>query len=289
MRAELLLKKYLQSGLSNDERLELEKLALEDAFVADAWEGLHNASPQSAIKALDNIAERLDHLDNKEETRVVPLYRKIWPYAVAASLLLAWMIIPSGPTDHLGQQEVALVVDDEPMEVSDEVVSISSDQQSDPSGEDRMTTISDAKKYSQSNDNASPYDNTQSPKSSLSTGSGDYEDLAFSDENLNMISVERIADNELFVITSDRIDIDATDIEMNTTKSAVIDSKLPQKSSMPETAELRSQDYATEVRKTSVGFTTGRVAAKIKADSLLSTVLNESNRTKPSIPDEQNI
>jgi len=86
-----LIDKYIRQGLSPEERYELEKLALDDTLLAEAWEGL------SAPYATDNLAasKRLDKrlLDvPATEAKVVPLHKKLWPYAVAASLALVMAI-----------------------------------------------------------------------------------------------------------------------------------------------------------------------------------------------------
>lgn len=90
-RGALLIDKYIRKGLSPEERYELEKLALDDPLLAEAWEGL------SAPYAIDNLAatQRLDNrlLDkSKRSSKVIPLHKKLWPYAVAASLALVMAI-----------------------------------------------------------------------------------------------------------------------------------------------------------------------------------------------------
>ena len=86
MRGRELLSKYISSGLSNDERFELEKLALDDDFLADAWEGLSSKESKNAQQILAILDERLSSLH--PVAKVVPIYKKLWPYAVAASLAL---------------------------------------------------------------------------------------------------------------------------------------------------------------------------------------------------------
>ncbi len=86
-RGALLIDKYIREGLTPEERYELEKLALDDPLLAEAWEGL------SAPYATDNLGaiKRLDKRllgQSTEQAKVVPLYKKIWPYAVAASLAM---------------------------------------------------------------------------------------------------------------------------------------------------------------------------------------------------------
>ena len=90
-RGALLIDKYIRKGLSPEERYELEKLALDDPLLAEAWEGL------SAPYAIDNLAatQRLDNrlLDkSKRSSKVIPLHKKLWPYAMAASLALVMAI-----------------------------------------------------------------------------------------------------------------------------------------------------------------------------------------------------
>ena len=86
MRGRELLSKYINSGLSNDERFELEKLALDDDFLADAWEGLSSNESKNAQQILARLDKRLSSLH--PVAKVVPIYKKLWPYAVAASLAL---------------------------------------------------------------------------------------------------------------------------------------------------------------------------------------------------------
>ncbi len=90
MRGRDLLSKYIESGLSNDERFELEKLALDDDFLADAWEGLSSPESNNTKKILARLNERLA-LSNPE-TKVIPLYKKMWPYAVAASVIFVMSV-----------------------------------------------------------------------------------------------------------------------------------------------------------------------------------------------------
>ena len=86
MRGRELLSKYIRSGLSNDERFELEKIALDDDFLADAWEGLSHKDTKNAQEILSRLDQQLS--TRTPEVKIVPIYRKLWPYAVAASLAL---------------------------------------------------------------------------------------------------------------------------------------------------------------------------------------------------------
>ena len=86
MRGRDLLSKYIQSGLSNDERFELEKSALDDDFLADAWEGLSSKESKNAQQILSRLDKQLS--TRSPEVKIVPIYKKLWPYAVAASLAL---------------------------------------------------------------------------------------------------------------------------------------------------------------------------------------------------------
>lgn len=74
-----LLKKYLNKSISNAERHELEKLALDDPFLFEAMEGYTEISG-SHQETLNRIKAKLDK--NKENDRVR------FPYAIAASLLV---------------------------------------------------------------------------------------------------------------------------------------------------------------------------------------------------------
>ncbi len=85
MRGEELLIQYIESGLNREERFELEKLALDDPFLADAYEGITGPDSQQASLIIDRIRKNLNEQKGKE--KVVPMYRKLWPYAVAASLI----------------------------------------------------------------------------------------------------------------------------------------------------------------------------------------------------------
>jgi len=86
-----LIDKYIRQGLSPAERYELEKLALDDALLAEAWEGLSAPYAQDNLAATKRLDKRL--LDVQESTaKVVPLHKKLWPYAVAASLALVMAI-----------------------------------------------------------------------------------------------------------------------------------------------------------------------------------------------------
>jgi len=85
-RGDQLLSKFLKGGLAPEERYELEKLALDDPLLAEAWEGLSAPYAKDNLAAISRLKKRLGA--SPIEAKVVPLYRKLWPYAVAASFLL---------------------------------------------------------------------------------------------------------------------------------------------------------------------------------------------------------
>ena len=89
MRGEELLKKYLEKGLNSEERFELEKLSLDDDFLADAWEGISNEDREKVRLLFTRLEKRIY---TKEDNKIVPISRKLWPYAVAASLALVFSI-----------------------------------------------------------------------------------------------------------------------------------------------------------------------------------------------------
>ena len=84
MRGKELLLKHIHEELTPAERFELEKIAIEDDFVAEAWEGLSSGQFDS-----EAILLRLQkRLTGPTSGRVVPFRKKVWPYAVAASIML---------------------------------------------------------------------------------------------------------------------------------------------------------------------------------------------------------
>ena len=76
-----LLKKYLNKSISNDERHELEKLALDDPFLFEAMEGYTEVSLNHE-EVLTRIKSRLAKGKDTEGLR--------FPYAIAASLLVLY-------------------------------------------------------------------------------------------------------------------------------------------------------------------------------------------------------
>lgn len=86
-----LLDTYIRQGLTAKERYELEKLALDDPLLAEAWEGLSAPYGQDHSAALQRLKVRLSS-SQAPEAKVVPMYKKVWPYAVAASLIMVMTI-----------------------------------------------------------------------------------------------------------------------------------------------------------------------------------------------------
>jgi len=89
-----LIDKYIRQGLSPDERFELEKLALDDPLLAEAWEGLSAPYAQDNLAAIGRIDKRLLEVQGAQApvAKVIPLHKKLWPYAVAASLALVMAV-----------------------------------------------------------------------------------------------------------------------------------------------------------------------------------------------------
>ncbi len=113
MRAEELLKKYIASGLNDQERFELEKLALDDDFLADAWEGLSQSDVTNSKEILARLEQRLK---TNKSTRVIPLHQRVWPYALAASFILLFAVtflMNDGSQSKTLETSVAIQLDDD--------------------------------------------------------------------------------------------------------------------------------------------------------------------------------
>lgn len=95
------IERYLQGKMSAKEMHDMEKAALQDAFLADAIEGYSNASFDESHKHLNEITAALQA--QKEETKVVPLPSKsFYWWKIAAMIILvvgvgalSWYIINS--------------------------------------------------------------------------------------------------------------------------------------------------------------------------------------------------
>ncbi len=85
------IEKYLQGKMSAAEMHELEKAALQDAFLADAIEGYNESSLQTAHKHLEEIQQKI--LNKKEETKVVAFTKKqIGWWRIAAAIIILFGI-----------------------------------------------------------------------------------------------------------------------------------------------------------------------------------------------------
>ncbi|MEL6122745.1 MAG: hypothetical protein AAFR14_03415 [Bacteroidota bacterium] len=80
------ISKFLRQGHTTEERFELEKHALEDDFLADAWEGVqHNSSSDDVISVLERRLESLIKSESRP-TRIIAL-KRYFPIAAAASVV----------------------------------------------------------------------------------------------------------------------------------------------------------------------------------------------------------
>lgn len=79
------VQKYLDGELSAGEMHDLEQLALDDPFLADALEGLHTPSSQTVQQDLAELRSRLGH---RVTARRAPIARHAIPVAAAAILLV---------------------------------------------------------------------------------------------------------------------------------------------------------------------------------------------------------
>ncbi|MFT4567801.1 MAG: hypothetical protein ACI9FN_002768 [Saprospiraceae bacterium] len=121
MKTEDLLQKFVTQGLSKEERFELEKRALEDDFLADAWEGLqvHQGSDlRQKWNAIQSEWQNKHNTVQNRETKVVAM--EPWMrYAAAAAVLLlgaALFFMRSGNPTFEGEGVLAL----DPIEVSED-------------------------------------------------------------------------------------------------------------------------------------------------------------------------
>lgn len=162
MKTEALLKKYLESGLNEDERFLLEKRALDDDLLADAWEGLQLYGSPEKVKNWNALQDRwkAEH-SQKKKTRIIPLRR--WaPLAVAASVLILagtffWLnpaqkqLDPSGP--------VALEVD-----LSDERAQTNYESQKEAEIQEAVESTSDIRNIVRQEEAPQLVANTTQPK-----------------------------------------------------------------------------------------------------------------------------
>ena len=110
-----LLDTYIRQGLTAAERYELEKLALDDPLLAEAWEGLSAPYAQDNSAALQRLKSRLSS-SQAPEVKVVPIHKKVWPYAVAASLIMVMtigLLLRQTNIDNHSAGSLAVQVDDQ--------------------------------------------------------------------------------------------------------------------------------------------------------------------------------
>lgn len=79
-----LFQRWLQGGLNREENHLLEKEALDSEFIGDALEGLTLYHPEGRDKLPDHLSQRLKKQKMHKEGRVI----RLWPYAIAASMVL---------------------------------------------------------------------------------------------------------------------------------------------------------------------------------------------------------
>lgn len=109
-----LIDKLIHSELTNEERFELEKRALDDDFLATAYEGFHESEKAEVVAALNRLKVKIQSKkEEKKEAKVVPFYRKLMPYAAAASLALVlgslWFYNQDSTSDlNTTQEQVAV-------------------------------------------------------------------------------------------------------------------------------------------------------------------------------------
>lgn len=110
----ILYNKWLKKTISNNDRHELEKQALDDPFIADALEGIE-------LYESRNTAILQEQLENKFSTKKKNRLITLWPYATAASLLLIASVYFLLRSPQEGIESIAL--DEEVLTVNhDEIV-----------------------------------------------------------------------------------------------------------------------------------------------------------------------
>ncbi len=93
MKSKDLLRKYIERGLTQEERFELEKRALEDAFLSDAWEGLQVEQKSNLAQRWKLIEQEWDkHNLSKHSPKIIAI-RHWLPYAAVAATILALLAI----------------------------------------------------------------------------------------------------------------------------------------------------------------------------------------------------
>lgn len=109
-----LLKKHFNVGLSEDERFKLEKEALNDSFLFEAWEGIHKHSKINVVKSFKVLDQKINASSSKKPKSIVFLY----PVAIAASLAVLaaaiYTFLPSrqnstGPTTAMNLSEELII------------------------------------------------------------------------------------------------------------------------------------------------------------------------------------
>ena len=193
MTGEELILKYISEGLTRDERFQLEKLALTDDFIAEAWEGLSSSSANHQEMYL-RIQQRLRR---DQEARVIPMYKKMWPYAIAASIVAIFAVtaLLRQPDSQLRDTESGTQIE------NSDLVALSV-----PALEEEQTLQSDSKlisepkneesqvKSSQKNGSQKPKDNKPIGRSenirASATSSGDVASIMKSQEDMHKTAMQ---------------------------------------------------------------------------------------------------
>jgi len=123
MKTNELLHKYVSQGLSKEERFELEKRALDDDFLAEAWEGLQLHQGSDLHKKWASIQSEWQakySSSQNAETKVISMGSWV-RYAASAAILLLGAVMFFMQSDESTQSDNGIVAL-ETMEVADQTV-----------------------------------------------------------------------------------------------------------------------------------------------------------------------
>jgi len=79
MKPTILIQKFLSQGLTEEERFDLEKKALDDDFLGDAWEGYQLHLEGDKHEVIPTLENRLAGQTVAADKGRVVSFRKYWP------------------------------------------------------------------------------------------------------------------------------------------------------------------------------------------------------------------
>lgn len=248
-----LLKQYFAGTISNDDRFELEKCALDDPFLFEALQGGNETSIDNT-KVVQQLKTDITQASAKKETKRIPIFN----YGIAASLILLlglgmWLLNPSSSS----QDNLAL--ESAPQNIENEMDQISLNQ--DLAIRESATTTKTA--ASQNNQYDSPKADISQKENEKLLAASDNDDVAAAPEPVPEITVVTPTEQKKIIIPP-----------------PVAKVKSKPSVQKPETKEelqgiekvLENNKAGAQKNKQRASFQVGDENAEAKSESIISTI-----------------